>query len=155
MRRRTLSVLLVVVAAVPCVGPGIRADAAQPSYCAAAKALAAANLARGKLDPGVASYPKSNVASLRDIVTALKGLETKLSGEQKTAVAADRKQTEKLVTAVAKGSTAMAQTQAEASVRTDFTPESAKALKAYESVYPAIDTACGTTIMGRRVKVSG
>ncbi len=104
---------------------------------------------RAKLDPGDVSYPKANVSSFDAIIKAQKSLEAKLTGNDKAIMTAERKQTEKIRAAVAKAKTKVEQTQNEMAVRVDFTPGLIKAGEAYSKLYPAIDKACGTNILGR------
>lgn len=125
--------------------------ATKATFCREAKSLQVALLARDRLtDPSAPTYPKAHVAALDGLLRAQAGLEAKLSGDQKAILTAERKQTAKMRTAVAKGKTAMEQTQNAMQVLLDTTPQSTKALEAVTKLYPAIDKVCGTKLAGRR-----
>lgn len=127
------------------------AGAAKATFCREAETLQAALVVRNRLtDPSAPTYPKAHVAALDGILKAQVGLEAKLSGDQKAILTAERKQTQKIRAAVAKGKTSAEQTQNAMAVLLDSTPQSTKALEAVTKLYPAIDKACGTKLSGRR-----
>ena len=125
--------------------------AAKPTYCPEAAALQAALVVRDRLsDPNAPTYPKAHVAALDGILKTQKALEAKLSGDQKAILSAERKQTQKILAAVAKGKTSTEQTQNAMVVFLDSNPQATKALEAVAKLYPAIDKACATKLVGRR-----
>ena len=153
MHRFAPSVVVLALAAAGCLfGVSDPASgAAKATFCPEAASLQVAIVARDRLtDPNSPTYPKAHVAALDGIIKAQVGLEGKLSGDQKAILIAERKQTQKMRTAVAKGKTATEQTQNAVAVLLDSTPQSTKALEAVSKLYPAIDKVCGTKLVGRR-----
>ena len=127
------------------------AGASKATFCREAEALQTALVLRNRLsDPNAPTYPKAHVAAIDGILKAQAGLEAKLSGDQKAILTAERKQTQKMRAAVAKGKTSTEQTQNAMAVLLDFTPQSTKALEAVTKLYPAIDKTCGTKLARRR-----